>query len=77
MTTRFTAVVVQGALHPVGPVTLEEGSQVEVVVLSTPAAGPENAAAILAEIAAMPTQGGDPNTSRDHDRIIYGGEAHH
>jgi predicted DNA-binding antitoxin AbrB/MazE fold protein len=75
MTTRFMAVVEQGRLNPIQPVELQEGATVEVVVLSTQATSePAKVAELLAEIAALPTPGGDPATGRKHDDIIYGGE---
>ncbi len=32
-----------------------------------------SAAEILSDIAALPSSGGDPFTSRDHDKVLYGG----
>jgi predicted DNA-binding antitoxin AbrB/MazE fold protein len=73
MSAQFTAVVEHGLLRPLEPIALEDGATVEVVVLQTGANVPAAQSALrLAAIAALPTSGGDPNTSRDHDAIIYG-----
>jgi hypothetical protein len=55
------------------PLALAEGQKVQVVVASQDTPQSSGASAILAEIAAMPVEGsGDPFTSRDHDRVLYG-----
>jgi len=73
MTAQFTAIYERGYFKPTIPISLEEGSQVEVVIISKPTTGNHRTPAeILAEIAAMPTAGGDPFTSRDHDQVLYG-----
>lgn len=69
MTGSFFAVYEGGVLRPKAPLLgLEEGSQVEVVILNL---GHKSPAEILADIAAMPTKEGDPHTSRDHDKVLY------
>jgi predicted DNA-binding antitoxin AbrB/MazE fold protein len=82
MSQRITAVVEQGHLRPTTPLNLAEGTEVQIVIESVaappppkPRRSPEEVRRIIAEIAAMPTEGdhGDPNASRDHDRILYGG----
>jgi predicted DNA-binding antitoxin AbrB/MazE fold protein len=73
MTTQFTAAYEHGVLRPTVPVSLAEGTQVEVFIISKPATPDHRTPAeILAEIAAMPTSGGDPFTGRDHDKVLYG-----
>ena len=73
MTAHFTAIYEHGLFKPTVPISLDEGSQVEVVIISK-RAGPDHRtpAEILAEIAELPTAGGDPCTSRDHDQVLYG-----
>jgi predicted DNA-binding antitoxin AbrB/MazE fold protein len=81
MTQRITAIVEQGRLRPTTPLDLPEGTEVEIVIQSVaeappkPRRSPEEVRKIVAEIIALPTDGdrGDPNASRDHDRILYGG----
>ena len=73
MTAQFTAIYERGFFRPMIPISLEEGSQVEVVIVSKPTPrDPRTPAEILESIAAMPTAGGDPCTSRDHDQVLYG-----
>ena len=74
MTTTVYAVYENGVLRPLTPLGLPEGQRVRVMVAPEETAQSQRAAAILAEIAALPVQGsGDPFTSRDHDRVLYGG----
>ncbi len=73
MTTTISAVYENGVLRPLAPLSLPEGQRVQVTVAREEAAEGQGAAAILAEIAALPVQGsGDPSTSRDHDKVLYG-----
>jgi predicted DNA-binding antitoxin AbrB/MazE fold protein len=73
MTTQCTAVYEEGRLRPSVPLALEEGERVEVIIIQTEGAQPGvNPAELLASIAALPTNGGDPNTGRDHDTVLYG-----
>ena len=73
MTAQFTAIYEHGLFKPTVPISLEEGSQVEVVIISMRVRPDHRTPAeILAEIAALPTAGGDPFTSRDHDQVLYG-----
>jgi hypothetical protein len=51
---------------------LEEGAEVEVIIIPKSAVDQRSPGTILAEIAALPTSGGDPFTSRDHDKVLYG-----
>ena len=73
MTAHFTAIYEHGLLKPTVPISLDEGSQVEVIIISKSASPDRRTPAeILAEIAALPTAGGDPFTGRDHDKVLYG-----
>ncbi len=73
MTTTIEAVYENGVLRPLTPLALPEGQRVHVSVASDGMARGENAASLLAEIAALPVEGsGDPLTSRCHDQVLYG-----
>jgi predicted DNA-binding antitoxin AbrB/MazE fold protein len=71
-----------GVLRPIEPLPLREGETVD-VTLAVPATpsprkrDPKEVARILREIAAIPPDGPLPNdglqSSRDHDKILYGG----
>ncbi len=76
MTAHFTAVFDGGVLRPTAPVQLNEGQQVEVIVIQPPAAADRREPAeILSEIAALPLEpDGLVFSGRDHDRILYGGD---
>jgi predicted DNA-binding antitoxin AbrB/MazE fold protein len=71
-----------GVLRPTEPLPLREGEMVDVTVAvplmpSVRKRDPKEVARILKEIAAIPPDGPLPNdglqSSRDHDRILYGG----
>lgn len=67
------AVYEHGILRLAQPISLAEGTQVEVVVM-TRESKTENTtpATILSAIAALPLQGdGDEFSGTDHDRILY------
>ena len=73
MNGQFTAVVENGLLRPLVPVTLAEGTQVDLVIVPR-TNGPlrRNPADVLAEIAALPMEPSNREfTGRDHDEIIY------
>ncbi len=73
MTTQCDAVYEKGILRPSIPLPLREGEQVNVIIYQRSSENDTgNAAEILARIAALPTAGGDPSTSQEHDRILYG-----
>jgi predicted DNA-binding antitoxin AbrB/MazE fold protein len=75
MTTSISAVFEGGLLRPTTPLALAEGTRVELIVVSDEKSARlqgGNAAGILAEIAALPSFGGDPKTSEEHDQILYG-----
>jgi predicted DNA-binding antitoxin AbrB/MazE fold protein len=77
MTITAEAIYENGMLRPLTPLALSEGQRVRVSVASEGSTGSESIASVLAEIAALPIQGGgDPFTSRDHDRVLYGPEKH-
>ena len=76
--TTFDAVYRGGALHPVAPLPLADGTAVRVTVVPAPPATPltpgRAAYEMLRAIADMPAEGGDPNvTSQNVDAILYGG----
>jgi predicted DNA-binding antitoxin AbrB/MazE fold protein len=73
MTTCFMAVFEKGLLRPLVPLPLKEGELVSVLIHEVTSANQDdNVASILANIAALPTSGGDPSTSRDHDKVLCG-----
>lgn len=60
MTTHITAIYERGVLRPTSPLPLEEGTQVEIIVIGPPREGSVSQAAdILAAIVALPTTGSD------------------
>ncbi|MEA2176663.1 MAG: hypothetical protein QOD00_4255 [Blastocatellia bacterium] len=76
MTTTVEAIYEQGVLRLKEPLSLAEGAEVEVIVISRePAAGEVKVTEVLAAIAALPLEGADDNFSgREHDSILYGGK---
>ena len=73
MTTQCDAVYEKGLLRPTIPLPLREGEQVNVVIFQRSSQSSDgNAAEILSKIAVLPTSGGDPSTSQEHDRVLYG-----
>jgi len=73
MTTTIEAVYENGVLRPLTPLSLSEGQRVQVFVAPEEPAQPQDAALILQKIASLPVEApGDPFTSRDHDRVLYG-----
>ena len=74
MTVTCNAVYQDGVLRPLTPTGLEEGDQVELIILSSkrPPSAPAPAD-ILAGIAALPMEADDQGFSgQDHDRVLYG-----
>ena len=76
------AVFENGVFRPTEAVSLPEGTTAEVLVQSgrnPPPRGmdPQEVAKFLAEIAALPSDGPEPDdglsAARDHDKILYGG----
>ncbi len=75
MSLRCSAVYEQGVFRPLTRPELSEGEQVEIIVVPGRTQSDRRPADILAEIAALPVEGsGDPPTSEDHDRVLYGWE---
>ena len=77
MSNRITAVYEKGVFRPIEPVTLAEGSRVELQIETPPAPNPDpqKLAQALAEIAALPLQSpNDGFSGADHDKLLYGGE---
>lgn len=74
MNATITAVVEGGLLRPTTDLKLAEGTRVQLIILGNGENAKEirPAAAILAGIAALPTAGGDPRTSENHDQVLYG-----
>jgi predicted DNA-binding antitoxin AbrB/MazE fold protein len=71
------AVFEGGVFRPTEPVTLREGTTVEVVVVPAEVSGadPRGLAAEFRRIAALPIEpGGENFSNRDHDRILYGSD---
>ncbi|MBE9052238.1 antitoxin family protein [Nostocales cyanobacterium LEGE 11386] len=73
MTITVQAIYEQGVLRLTEPILLEEGTHVEVIVITKESQSLEkNPAEILAEIAAMPLEANhDEFSGRDYDKILY------
>jgi predicted DNA-binding antitoxin AbrB/MazE fold protein len=68
------AIYEQGVLRLIQPLSLAEGTRVEIIVM-TPEPTPEGRmpADILAAIAALPMEvAGEEFSGREHDKILYG-----
>jgi predicted DNA-binding antitoxin AbrB/MazE fold protein len=76
MTTTVAAIYEQGVLRLLQPLSLAEGTRVDVIVITQePLAAGRTPADILATIAALPMEaGGEEFSGRDHDKILYGGK---
>lgn len=73
MSELLSAVFESGAFRPMSQPHLAEGEQVEILVRPRRLLNPSAVAAELATAAAMPVvRSGDPLTSQNHDRILYG-----
>ena len=74
MITTVEAIYEQGVLRLIRPLSLAEGTRVEVmVIMREPTAEGKTPADILAAIAALPMEaGGEELSGRDHDQILYG-----
>jgi len=73
MNITIEAIYEHGILRLLQPIPLDEGTHVEVTVISTEAK-PKNKTPgeILAQIAAMPLEvSNDEFSGKDHDRILY------
>lgn len=73
MTITIQAIYEHGVLRPTEPISLVEGTRVEVIVITKESQPVEKTPAeILAEIAAMPLEGStDEFSGRDHDTLLY------
>ena len=76
MATRIDAIFEDGVFRPTEPVSMAEGERVQLVIVSPDdPVDPRLPASILAEIAALPLESSDDETTaRDHDRYLYGSE---
>lgn len=74
MTTTVEAIYEQGVLKLKEPISLAEGAEVEVIVISRePVEGELRPSEVLAAIASLPLESPDSEFSaRDHDTILYG-----
>ena len=74
MTTTVEAIYERGVLRLIQPLSLAEGTRVDVIVITQePTAEGRRPADILATIAALPMEdGGEEFSGRDHDKILYG-----
>jgi predicted DNA-binding antitoxin AbrB/MazE fold protein len=76
MTTTVPAVYEGGVFRPTRKLMLSEGTHVDVVIPE--AAVPRDAKAVAAKLASIAAKaarhGKSDSASRDHDRILYGGE---
>ncbi len=76
MSELLSAVYESGVFHPASRPQLDEGEHVEILVRPRRLLKPQAVAAELAGAAALPVaRPGDPLTSQNHDRVLYG-EAH-
>jgi predicted DNA-binding antitoxin AbrB/MazE fold protein len=72
MSRQIQAVYENGVLRPLEPLKLDEGEELDVVLLPRSESRARAAARILAEIACLPPEGADDGFSgADHDSILY------
>lgn len=73
MTKQIEAVYENGVLRPVHPIDVPEGEHLQLIVITRKKAQDNgNAAALLAEIAALPIEGeSNAFSGRDHDTVLY------
>jgi len=73
MSQTISAIYENGTLILEKPLAVSEGSKVEVIVVVKEKKQKRTPAELLAEIAALPSEGkGEKFSNRDHDRILYG-----
>lgn len=73
MSQTLSAIYKNGTLILEKPLTVSEGSKVEVIIVVKEKEWKKSPAELLAEIAALPSEGnGEKFSNRDHDRILYG-----
>ena len=71
MSQTLSAIYENGTLILEKPLTVSEGSKVEVIVVVKEKERKKSPAELLAEIAALPSEGnGEKFSNRDHDRIL-------
>lgn len=74
MSETISAIYENGTLILEKPLSVSEGSKVEVIIIAEEKSQRKTPAELLAEIAALPGEGknGEKFSNRDHDRILYG-----
>ncbi|MDQ3132570.1 MAG: DUF104 domain-containing protein [Acidobacteriota bacterium] len=74
MSQTISAIYENGVLRPEKPLTVSDGTKVEIIVLVTENSEQKKLPSeLLAEIAALPMEGkSEKFSNRDHDRILYG-----
>ena len=73
MTTTVEAIYEQGVLRLKEPISLADGTRVEVIVITRdPAEGKASPAQILSDTSALPETSEGNFNGRDHDRALYG-----
>lgn len=73
MSQTISAIYENGTLILEKPLAVSEGSKIEVIVVVKDKKEKKTSAELLAEIAALPSEGkGEKFSNRDHDRILYG-----
>ena len=72
MSHTIPAIFENGVFRPLEKVELDNGEEVEVILLDKADTGPQKSRDILAEIAALPMEGNTNGFSgADHDQILY------
>ena len=74
MTKEIEAIYEHGVLRPLEPLTMPEGSRLDVIIVSRAetSGNGKGASTILAEIAALPLEGKpDAFSGREHDSVLY------
>jgi predicted DNA-binding antitoxin AbrB/MazE fold protein len=73
MSDTVTAVYEHGTLVLDEPLSIPEGSKVEIAILTDEHAKARRSAEILARLSALPLEGKtDKFSGRDHDKVLYG-----
>lgn len=72
MNLHITAIYEAGILRPTEPLPVADGTKLDVIVVGSHEQPSQSPAAVLAKIAAMPTEPGPSFSGKDHDRILYG-----
>ncbi len=73
MSEKISATYENGVLVLEKPLSVSEGSKIEIIVVSKEKKRKRTPAEILAELAALPLEGKtDKFSGRDHDKILYG-----